>query len=410
MELTRIIVAAVLCTGCRSLPGPAAPTPRATRGELALFRDGAVVRDVIYVELASPNVPVTVTTSVPSTVSGENVVVVPHDDSRLSIASVRVATPEGNAPKPVEIQVSAPKPGRYALQIAYTTTDIAWQAAYTMTTDAQRRRATLRGAIAVTNATGIAFGALDVVVIDTAIDEWRAARSGVLLQGLFGTTPGAKSATPRSLGSATIPRGETRIELLANEPPRDMRSVLVFDPWGTTLDHADAEGARHRPYSDAELGVRAGTRVMESFEITRPKRAPELPAGPIRLLARQPDGTLAVIGEAQLDASSRDLPVDTIAVGTAEGITAKRRRVELTDDPDHHRMVEEFEVSVTNTRAVPVEVTIREHAYRGSAWSLAFSTGAPEQAGLRAFTLRVKVPAKGTAKSSHTIVYTWSGD
>src|SRR5262249_37168537 len=142
------------------------------------------------------------------------------------------------------------------------------------------------------------------------------------------TTP---SVQPRALGVIDLPAGETRIEMLAGDPPRRMRAVLVYDPVGTKLDNPSCQ-----PLRDAALGVSASApaRGTASFEVMRDEPASAgLPAGPVRLLERKADGTLAVLAEGRLfEPSTRVANVDTIPIGTAEGVIGHRERRELTID------------------------------------------------------------------------------
>src|SRR5205085_12094928 len=149
--------------------------------------------------------------------------------------------------------------------------------------------------------------------------------------------PTMPAATPRDVGRATIDDGGTGLELLPNAAPRRMRSVLVYDPIGTALDRTSSA-----PVSDVGLGAGpASTRVTESFEVQRDKRAVlGLPAGPVRLLERRADGTLAVLGESRLfEASTLVAEVDTIAIGTADGVTGHRERRDYTYDKLRTRVV-----------------------------------------------------------------------
>jgi hypothetical protein len=149
--------------------------------------------------------------------------------------------------------------------------------------------------------------------------------------------------------------------------------------------------------------------VTESFEIARPQASSEgLPAGPVRLLERRPDGSLAVLGESRLfDAATRVAAADTIALGTAEGVTGSRERRDLSYDEDNRRLVEEFVLTVKNTRAHPVEIVLREHLYRGQNWTLAYQTASePTKEGPQQISMRMIAPARGEAKVLYVVVYT----
>jgi hypothetical protein len=186
-----------------------------------------------------------------------------------------------------------------------------------------------------------------------------------------------------------------------------MRTVLVYDPIGTKLDNGSPI-----PIRDPSLGVTEtpSTKITESFEVTRDAHESEgLPAGAVRLLERRSDGRLAELGESSLFApQTRRASVDTIAIGTAEGVTGHRTRRELTDDESRHRLVEEFVITLDNARTAPVTVLVREHLYRGQTWALGYwSEPDITQEGAQAFVMRTRVPARSKVNIMYVVVYTW---
>ncbi len=437
MKLLAIVVALAACGGhTRALPSGTA----VAADEITLYRDRALIKhriDVVVPEASHA----TVSYVVPEGVSLDDVAIV--DRGVLTVGELRgpitdvpvvpqpetsiddefdkeldleeatkdAEAPQKTAPPPsgpttVTFDVSAPKAGRYSLAIAFVTDRLTWDAAYTMTTTPARTRVTLRGAIAIRNTLTAPLPAARTQVVDSELGAWRgqiAENVGTTLTGgAPSTTP---TATPRVLGDLVITNGETRIELLPGDLPRAMRSVLVYDPIGTKLDNSGA-----RPIIDASLGMeRASPRVTESFEVVRPHASTEgLPAGPVRLLERRPDGTLAVLGESRLfDAATRVAAVDTIALGTAEGVTGTRERRELSYDEDNRRVVEEFVLTIKNTRAYAVEVVLREHLYRGQNWTLAYQTASePTKEGPQQISLRTIAPPRSEAKVLYVVVYT----
>jgi len=309
------------------------------------------------------------------------------------------------APTQVEIVVGAPREGRFALSLGYVTDRLPWEAAYTMTTTAARDRAVVRGAVAIRNVTGVAFRA-HTYVADAELGAWRDRAAEQLAGSLVGAAAEAPPPALRDLGVVALGDGETRVELLAGDPPRTMRSVLVYDPIGTRLDHPGAA-----PIADPALGADAtvATRITESFEIDRAGHTTAgLPAGPVRLLERRPDGSLAVLGESHLfDVATRAADVDTVAVGTADGVTGRRERRDWAKDSDQKRFSEEFLLTIDNARPRPIDVVIREHLYRGQNWTLAYQSAAAAKEGPQQISLRTRVPANGRTKVLYVVVYTW---
>ena len=320
--------------------------------------------------------------------------------------------PERDRPTELELAVRA-RPGRAALWLGYVTDRLTWDVAYTLTANAARDRAVLRGAIAIHNTTGIALPAAPVRLVDAPLADARTYAAGELAARFTRREAEAKaeSAPPpaRELGRLDVADGDTRAPLVQGAAPRPMRSILVYDPIGTQYDRAG-----RIPVMEPDVGARppAGKRVDESFEIERdPEATAGLPAGPTRLLERRADGTLALLGEARLfEATARVAVSDTFAVGTAGGVTGERERRELTVDSDRQRVVEEFVITIDNDRPRPVDVVVREHMYRGTNWTLAYISvpvGDQTKEGPQQVAPRITIPPRSKGRVMYAVVYTW---
>jgi hypothetical protein len=283
---------------------------------------------------------------------------------------------------------------------------VSWDVAYTMTTTPAHERAVESGAIAIRNTTGLVLHGV-ARVIDCDLGTWRTRIAEKIANALTGGDRGtAPAIVPYALGEVEL-GPETRIALTGLSAPRAMRSVLIYDPIGRSLDSPSAV-----PVRDRALGVRPppGDRLTENLEIQRdPHVPPGLPVGPVRLFERRDDGSLVVLGEGRLfDPATRAAAVDTIPVGAADAVTGHRERREITIDDDHRRLTEEFVITIANARPHPIHALIREHLYRGQNWTLAYdSAPAAEKEGPQQIALRADVPADSHAKIMYVVVYTW---
>ncbi|HTR49160.1 MAG TPA: hypothetical protein VMJ10_00555 [Kofleriaceae bacterium] len=351
--------------------------------DVTLYRDAALVRQHVAIEVGAAGI-ASARITLAAGIAPQQVIVVERDGVALRGLH---ANADETAAGALHVDVAA-RPGHHALVLAYVTDRLHWDAAYTVTTAPGRARATVRGAIAIRNTTGLALDA-SVRVVDAAF----AASS-------------ALAADPRELGRLHLAPGETRIELLADSPPRALRRVLVYDPIGPKWNNASG-----MPLHDRAIGSQpAPSAVTESYEIERDERAAAgLPAGPVRLVELRDDGTLAVLGEARLfDDATRVADADTIGIGTATGVIAHRVRRELSIDDERRRVVEEIELSIANSRATPVDMVLREHMYRGLTWSLVYdSTRSATKEGPQQIALRTLVPANSEQRILYVVVYSW---
>jgi hypothetical protein len=219
------------------------------------------------------------------------------------------------------------------------------------------------------------------------------------------TAPRTPAVARCDLGIVSLGPGETRVDLLAGSTPRKLRSVLIYDPIGTALDHLGAA-----PLADPGLGVTAAapTRVTESFEFDRAELgAAGLPAGPLRVLERRADGTTAVLAQSRFDDATWLTGAATVAIGTARAVVGHRERRGWAKDDDQQRFSEELLITIDNARPLPVDIVIREHLYRGQNWTLAYQSAPAIKEGPQQISLRTTVPANGQSKVLYVVVYTW---
>lgn len=393
-----LIVFALGC-GAKAQPSRA---PVIVGDDLTMYRDWAIIRHRVELDVSGAT---SKSIEVAAGVRADQVFVL--DRGGLTITSLHIPTKEEFAdprlPTKLTFDVNAPGPGRYTVVLGYVTERLDWNVAYTMRANPARDRAEVRGALAIYNKSGIELKVASARVIDAELGAWRGKSAEQTAAILVGGKP---SSTPpvqgRELGPLRLGDGQTRVELLG-DVTRPMHATLVYDAIGTGHDHTGSS-----PLTD-DLELEPGKRVSETFEVTRDRRASAgLPAGPVRLLEARADGSLSVLGEARLfDAATRVAEVDTIAVGTAEGVTGKRERRELTVSEDATRITEELVITIDNARAHPVRVLVREHLYRGQNWTLAFHSS-PEavKEGPQQIAMRTLVPAKSQLKIMYVVVYT----
>jgi len=443
-NLTCMLLVLTVACGSRTAPGPSSRGPHKPGVEITLYRDHAVIAHRLEVEIP-PASTATVKLRIAAGAEPDEIYLV--DKSALEIRQVRVIgaptkpetcdevscvlesyehaccakfkkpVPAASAltvgvpnklggPIEVELAIGGPSAGTFSVLVGYRTPRIDWDAAYTLITSGAHGE--LRGALAIRNATGIAFPDARLRVADSQhaavtarLKQIEAKANGTLDKKKEDTSP---VGMPREVSRIDLLEGDTRVELLG-PVTRPLRSMLVFDPVGSGYDYKHTQ-----PVQDPALGaVTPGTKLVESLALDRPEAFRLLPGGPVRVLQRRPDGSLLLLSEAPLfGEATLAASIDVIPLHTAERVSGKRERRELTIDNDRRRIVEEFVLTIDNMRERPIDVLLREHLYRGQSWTIAYrSTFDAKQEGVQQLTMSTVVPARGKQTVRYVVVYSW---
>jgi len=334
----------------------------------------------------------------------------------------------GGASRRVDVQVFAARPGRAVIELAYVTRQLRWVADYTLVMDTTSRRAELHGALGIDDAAGVAYEDATITLVDaerpvklTAFDEPEP-EAATAKPPADPTKPRAEQpatlTAPKEMPRTTLPflvdvrPGAQSVSLLAGSHVLPARQTLVYDPVGDARDHTGKV-----PLQAPSYGLdRTSSAVSQSIDVDLRARIPGgMPAGKVRLLERTAKGDLMPLGEARIfdragTGADQDTiaPTTSVAVGRAAGIEGKRRRRELSIDLDARRLVEEFEIELTNQADHAVEVIVREHLYRGQNWTLAYySEPDVSKEGPQKIAMKAKVPAKGSKRVVYRVVYWW---
>jgi len=410
--MTRALVAAVAAgaalAGCATVQATSPTSGLAT--EVTMYRDLALVKQRVDVDVPASRV-ATARVAIPIGVPFADVAVI--DRGELAIRALRAVSTARPADPPVpgavDVDVEAPRAGKFTLALAYTTDRIHWVAAYTVATTPARDDAALHGAIAIDNAGGVTLRGARLRVVDDRLVTARQADDAVVVARLTGAPPPIGPApVMRELGVVDVAPGETRLALV-DDPHRRVHSVLVYDPIGSTLDRNNP-----MPSLEEDLGLpeSKSAKVSESIEIARTPADAGLPTGHVRVLERRRDGGLAMLAQGDLfQPTARVAAADTVPIGIAEDVTGKRERRDFSVDVVAHRAVEEFSIEVANARPRAVDVLVREHMYRGATWSIGWWNIAPptsgDKEGEQQVAMRTSVPAHGAHQLYYVVVYRW---
>ena len=132
-----------------------------------------------------------------------------------------------------------------------------------------------------------------------------------------------------------------------------------------------------------------------------------LPAGYLRVLARDRDGELEFLGENRVDDTPKGQAVD-VRLGHAFELSAARERTAFSIDRAARTMNEGFRISLANSGDSARTVTVREYPNRWSQWQLASSSVKPSRQTPGLLEFEVAVPANGKAVLDYSVAYAWT--
>ena len=131
-----------------------------------------------------------------------------------------------------------------------------------------------------------------------------------------------------------------------------------------------------------------------------------LPAGRIRLYRRDSDGQVEFVGESTINHTPTEDTVK-ITTGSAFDIKGARRQTDFHVNQNGQTLDETFEIKLTNQKPQPITVNILEHLYRGNNWEIQEKSVDYTKLDSHTIQFPVQVPAKGEAKLTYSVRYTW---
>ncbi|ANB18329.1 DUF4139 domain-containing protein [Dokdonella koreensis] len=151
-------------------------------------------------------------------------------------------------------------------------------------------------------------------------------------------------------------------------------------------------------------GAPVASRVVSSLRFVADEN---LPAGTLRVLTRDRDGSLELLAEARLDDTAKGLPA-TITLGNAFDLSGQRERTAFSVDRGGRTMDEGFRVTLTNSGDVARTVTVRAYPNRWRTWSLVSSSQKPARQTVNQLEFAVEVPKGGKATLDYALRYSWT--
>lgn len=298
-------------------------------------------------------------------------------------------------------------------QLAYVAQGVTWEALYQVILTGAR--AQVSGTATVTSQSLRADSA-EVQLVAGAIRRTRAgapqpmAIDGVMARSAMGMQDAEQKMSEEAVGETHVYQLPGRLSIEPNVPvatalfPRSSAPVvqeLIVPgvlPWRGWIGQ-EAEPNR--------------VPVQVWYTIKRALKTPfgdrPLPAGTIQVYQADSSGRVQLIGEASNDhtAPGRDLRLQT---GDAFDVTAERVQTDFNQEqlppvrrgmPARQRVTAAYRVTITNAKATPVTVDVREARF--GTWKITESSVPAEKLSSTEMRFRLSVPAGGEATLTYTV-------
>ena len=306
----------------------------------------------------------------------------------------------------LRLRVDAAHAGPARAALSYPTAGLGWRAAYV---------ATLQPG----NTCRMAFQA-QASIANRSGRDWRDSR----LTLIAGEPNMAKPSAPRPMmamamkANAALPRQDTLADYRSytlpapvDLPDGSVSQVPLYAP--RTLDctrtalYENGNGyLPQQPVIDPDYNQGGGGAIVDTLQL---RAFDSLPAGYLRVLTADRNGTPQFIGEGRIEDTPKGSDA-TIALGTAFDLRAQRTRTSFHVDKAGRTLDEAFRITLDNAGDSARVVTVREHPGRWRQWTLLSSSSKPSEQTPDTLTFRVEVPASGKATLDYAVRYSWTAE
>ncbi|MBB6187062.1 DUF4139 domain-containing protein [Rhodanobacter sp. MP7CTX1] len=323
-------------------------------------------------------------------------------------AAVRVTGDNVPTGSSLDLRVNATRSGQTAAVLSYPTSGLGWRAAYVATLQpgtACRMQFESRASIA--NRSG---------------RDWH----DIKLTLIAGEPNFARESAPRPMmmkamaapAAASLPQQSTLADYRSyslpgevNLPDASVSQVPLYatrtvDCERTALFESGNSWLPPQPMLNRDFNVESGGAIVSTLKL---QAFDSLPAGYLRVLTADKNGTPQFIGEGRINDTPKGSAA-TITLGTAFDLRAERTRTSFSVDKAGRTLDEAFRINLSNASDSARTVTVREHPNRWRQWTLVSSSSKPSQQTTDTLEFRIEVPANGKATLDYAVRYSWTAD
>lgn len=326
-------------------------------------------------------------------------------------AAVRTTGTDFPTGSSLSLRVDAARAGQARAVLSYPTAGLGWRAAYVATLQpgtACRMQFESRASIA--NRSGRDWRDTQLTLIAGEPNTAKASAPRPMMAMARGFSAKAESADlPQqdSVGdyrSYTLPAAVDLPDGSVSQVP--LYASRTLDCQRTALYENGGSFQPQQPILSRDFNQGGGSAIVSTLKL---KAFDSLPAGYLRVLTADRNGTPQFIGEGRIDDTPKGSDA-TITLGTAFDLRAERERTGFSTDKAGRTLDEAFRIRLSNAGDTARTVTVREHPSRWRQWVLVSSSSKPSDQSPDTLEFRIEVPANGNAVLDYAVRYRWTAD
>ncbi len=291
-------------------------------------------------------------------------------------------------------RIATKRPGAHDVEVSYRTEGVSWTPDYVAVLDVDGTTVDFSALATVRNQTSAGFDDVELTLVASG-------SAGGPATARPGSGPRSRVSVSYPISARVeLPASHTvQVPFVSTRPRLKGRPVVVFEAMPDP-----SAGFQEYPNTDCSQFSAAvgGGRSEVAIEIDVATKAP-LPDGPVRAFRRSASG-LELLGEHGLRSSAG---VARISLSGDATIVGDRRALACDFDEDARTLSEKIEVKVENPSKRPLDVVVREYAWRWPTWRLVEQVPTSANAGMQALEYRVTIPAGGKRTVTYRVDYAW---
>jgi len=324
-------------------------------------------------------------------------------------AAVRATGADFPTGSSLSLRVDAARAGQARAVLSYPTAGLGWRAAYVATLQpgaACRMQFESRASVA--NRSGRDWNDAQVTLIAGEPHMAKASAPRPMMAMARGFSAKADAMPQQdSVGdyrSFTLPAAVDLPDGSVSQVP--LYASRTLDCVRTALYETGNGFQPQQPILSRDFNQGGGNAIVSTLKL---KAFDSLPAGYLRVLTADRNGTPQFIGEGRIGDTPKGSDA-TITLGTAFDLRAERTRTAFSADKAGRTMDEAFRIDLSNAGDSARIVTLREHPSRWRQWTLVSSSSKPSEQSPDTLEFRVEVPANGKVALDYAVRYSWTAE